>query len=173
MGAMAMTLVVATLLVLLGTNSAMAWDGAGVIHVSGKVMCQDCTKGYNEWVNGYRPIKGCKVSLTCMDDRRRVRHYVSDTTDEQGQFDMTVSKYINGKKLNEKLCSVRLLSSPDPTCNVLTDFAGGKSGIKLRRPTFLYRDMVKYILNPFYFTTPMCEQPDTSESDGSNGSNHY
>lgn len=30
----------------------------GVIHVSGKVLCQDCTKGWNEWVQGSKPIQG-------------------------------------------------------------------------------------------------------------------
>ncbi|EEF42850.1 conserved hypothetical protein [Ricinus communis] len=169
MGSFSLTLVAAALLLVVCTNLAVAWEGTGVIHVGGKVMCQDCTKGYHDWVNGDRPIKGCKVSLTCMDERRRVMYYESDITDEEGQFDMTVSKYINGKELKEKLCSVRLVSSPDQTCNILTDFAGGKSGVKLRRPTLIYRDMVKYMLQPFYFTTPMCEEPDTSQSDGT----HY
>ncbi|KAF2307475.1 hypothetical protein GH714_028979 [Hevea brasiliensis] len=172
MAAMAMKLLAALLLVGCA-NLALAWDGAaGVIHVGGKVMCQDCYKGYNEWVNGDRPIKGCKVSLTCMDERRRVMYYNSDVTDKLGQFDMTVNKYINGKVLKEKLCSVRLVSSPDPTCNILTDFAGGKSGVKLRQPTLIYRDMVKYVLGPFYFTSPMCDQPDTSESNYYHGSNY-
>ncbi|KAJ4838405.1 hypothetical protein Tsubulata_017435 [Turnera subulata] len=137
-------------------------DTTGFIHVAGKVLCQDCTKGYNEWINGDRPIKGSKVSLTCMDERRRVAYFVSDVTDQKGQFDMSVSKYINGKRLNDKLCWVRLISSPDPTCNVFTDFGGGKSGVKLMRPTSVYHDTLKYVLTPLYFTTPMCEQPDTT-----------
>lgn len=29
-----------------------------VIHVGGKVLCQDCTQGWNEWVTGAKPIKG-------------------------------------------------------------------------------------------------------------------
>lgn len=28
------------------------------IHVGGKVLCQDCTQGWNEWVHGAKPIKG-------------------------------------------------------------------------------------------------------------------
>ena len=116
---------------------------------------------------------GCKVSLTCLDERKRVMYYGSDTTDDEGEFDMSVSKYINGKELKEKLCSVRLVSSPDQTCNILTDFAGGKSGVKLRRPTHVYRDVVKYMLGPFFFTTPMCDQPHTTADDYSNYGANY
>lgn len=109
-------------------------------------------------------MAGSKVSLTCMDERRRVMYYNSDETDELGQFEMTVNKYINGKELKEKMCSVRIVSSPDPTCNLLTDFGAGKSGLKLTQPSFIYRDLVKYVVGPFYFTTPLCDQPDTTES---------
>jgi len=35
-----------------------ALDESGVIYVGGKVQCQDCTKGWNEWVNGGNPMKG-------------------------------------------------------------------------------------------------------------------
>ncbi|KAJ6407534.1 hypothetical protein OIU84_010926 [Salix udensis] len=173
MGALVWTLIAAALL--MGcTNPAMAREETyGVINVAGKVMCQDCTKGYSDWINGDRPIKGCKVSLTCTDDRGRVMLYDSDVTDERGEFDMIVSRFINGKQLKEKKCSVRLVSSPDPSCDILTDFAGGKSGVKLRRPTSVYRDTVKYVLTPFYFTSPMCDEPDTSDQDDdTQGNNH-
>lgn len=170
---------------------------AEVIHVGGKVLCQDCSKSYKEWVNGSQPLKGSsklincqrvfdfffllsqllnsfvvagvKVSLTCVDERSRVMCYKSDITDEQGQFDMTVNKLVNGKKqLKVKFCLVRLVSSSHPVCNIATDFAGGKTGIKLMRPTFVYNDLVKYRVGPFYYTTPMCEKPDTNEYQGSN-----
>ncbi|KAK1266140.1 hypothetical protein QJS04_geneDACA000233 [Acorus gramineus] len=143
-----------------------AWkEETKMYHVGGKVMCQDCTQGWNEWVHGSTPLKGCKVAVTCMDKRRRVVYHAIDETDEQGVFDVTVNRYINGKELEAKDCLVRLVSSPDPVCNVPTDFSGGRSGVKLRRPSHIYRDLVKYTLGPFYFTSPMCEEPDTSESD--------
>ncbi|KAI5584808.1 hypothetical protein BDE02_06G105800 [Populus trichocarpa] len=173
MAAPILTLIAASLLVGC-TTLAMAWEETyGVINVAGKVMCQDCTKGYNDWINGDRPIKGSKVCLTCTDDRGRVIHYDSDVTDERGEFDMIVSKYINGKQLKEKKCSVRLVSSPDPSCNILTDFAGGKSGVKLKRPTSVYRDTVKYMLTPFYFTSPMCDEPDTTDQYDDTQGNNY
>lgn len=132
-----------------------------VIHIGGKVLCQDCSGGWNEWVQGAKPIKGGKVSVTCMDERKRVVYYGSDLTDGQGVFDLIVNKYVNGKELKPDCCWVRLVSSPDATCNLLTNFAGGRSGVKLNRPTSVYRDMIKYGVGPFYFTTPMCDDPQT------------
>lgn len=100
--------------------------------------------------------------MTCLDDRNRVVHYASDLTDEAGNFDVTCQKFVNGKKLRPESCYLRLVSSPDPVCNVATNFAGGVTGVKLHRPSVVYRDLVKYALGPFYYTTPMCEEPDTT-----------
>ncbi|XP_030445376.2 non-classical arabinogalactan protein 31-like [Syzygium oleosum] len=162
MGMATAVLVIMALLVvrLGGADSVSAWEDGKVIHVGGRVLCQDCTKGYDEWVQGGRPIKGAKVSLTCMDQRHRVIFYGSDDTDGAGQFYMIVNKYINGKQLNEKLCSVRLVSSPDPTCDVATDFAGGCRGVELSRPSSVYREVIKYTVGPLYYTSPMCEKPE-------------
>ncbi|GMY19310.1 non-classical arabinogalactan protein 31 [Fagus crenata] len=171
MGGVVLAIITASLLVSC-TNLAFAVKEPKVIHVGGKVLCQDCTQGWNEWVHGGKPIKGGKVSITCMDDRSRVVYYGSDMTDELGQFDIIVNKYINRKELKAKLCSVRLVSSPDHTCNILTDFAGGRRGVKLSRPSLVYRDQIKYTLGPFYFTSPLCDEPDTSDSDESKGG-HY
>ncbi|KAL2345146.1 hypothetical protein Fmac_006431 [Flemingia macrophylla] len=158
----ALVFIFASMLVGCTNNLAVSALGEpGVIHVGGKVLCQDCTQGWNKWVNGGKPMKGVRVSLTCMDKRSRVVHYTSDTTDELGQYDLAVNKYVNGKELQTKRCSVRLVSSQDTVCNILTDFGGGKSGVKLNSPTSVYRSLIKYVLNPFYYTTPMCDKPDT------------
>ncbi|XP_019157183.1 PREDICTED: non-classical arabinogalactan protein 31 [Ipomoea nil] len=142
-----------------------AAEGTDSIHVSGKVLCQDCTQGWNEWVSGAKPIKGSVVSVTCLDERRRVMYYGSDLTDELGGFDLLLNKTsCYGKPLNPHNCFLRLVSSPDPVCNIPTDFAGGNSGIKLRRPTVVYRGLTKYEMGPFYYTTPMCDQPDTNNN---------
>ncbi|KAK7284952.1 hypothetical protein RJT34_19706 [Clitoria ternatea] len=164
----AVTFLIITASMLMGcsNNKAVsALDESRVIHVGGKVLCQDCTQGWNEWVNGGKPIKGVKVSLTCMDKRSRVVYYTSDTTDELGQYDMSMKKYVYGRELDTKRCAVRLVSSPDNVCNILTDFGGGKSGVKLNYPTSVYRSLIKYVLNPFYYTTPMCDKPDPRVSD--------
>ncbi|KAK7245027.1 hypothetical protein RIF29_39857 [Crotalaria pallida] len=163
--AVASIMIAASMLVGCTNNIVLAWDEPGVIHVVGKVLCQDCSQGWNEWVYGGKPIKGVKVSITCLDKRSRVVYYASDATDELGQYDITVNKYVYGKELDTKGCSVRLVSSPDYVCNILTDFGGGKSGVKLSRPTSVYRSLIKHVLSPFYYTTPMCDKPDTDASD--------
>lgn len=50
----------ASLLLWAALAAAEPWNHAGkdVIHVGGKVVCQDCTQGWNEWVNGAKPLKG-------------------------------------------------------------------------------------------------------------------
>ncbi|KAL8245213.1 hypothetical protein R6Q59_011471 [Mikania micrantha] len=145
-----------------------AKSGGGVILVGGKVLCQDCTEGWNEWVNGNKPIEGCTVSVTCMDERKRIIYYGSDKTDKAGEFEVTINRYIHGKMINPEACFTRLVSSPDPVCNIPTNFAGGKTGVKLGCPTTVYRDIIKYIHDPLYYTTPMCDEPDTSDNNDNN-----
>ncbi|KAJ7976867.1 Pollen Ole e 1 allergen/extensin [Quillaja saponaria] len=167
------TLIIAASFIMGFSNMVVAGENQPIIHVGGKVLCQDCTQGWNEWVHGSRPIKGCKVSLTCLDERSRVMYYASDITDEVGQYKLIVNKYnIYGKELNTKLCALRLVSSPDPTCNILTNFGGGKSGVKLGLATSEYKNLIKYVLDPFYYTTPLCDKPDINESNYGNGSNY-
>ncbi|KAH9615202.1 hypothetical protein KSS87_001187, partial [Heliosperma pusillum] len=89
---------------------------------------------------------GSTVSVTCLDERKRVACYKSDKTDDDGEFNMVMEKMVHGKKLNPKNCIVRLVSSPDPSCNVATNFAQGKTGVKLRQPSVVYRDITKYRL---------------------------
>lgn len=33
-------------------------DDPRVIHIQGKVVCTDCSKDWNEWVNGAKPLQG-------------------------------------------------------------------------------------------------------------------
>ncbi|KAL3825831.1 hypothetical protein ACJIZ3_021860 [Penstemon smallii] len=174
-----MFIVAASLFVLVGlTTGSYVNKDQEVFHVAGKVLCQDCTQGWNEWVNDGKPIKGSIVSVTCLDDRNRVVEFASDLTDDAGDFDITCDKYANGKKINPQNCFLRLVSSPDPVCNIATNSAGGKTGVRLTRPNVVYRDLVKYVLGPFYYTTPMCDEPDTtstpddSDSDDGKQSNY-
>lgn len=119
-------------------------------------------------------VVGGKVSVTCMDERSRVVFYASDLTDEKGQFDLIMNKYTtNGKEVKANRCSLRLVSCPDATCNVPTNFGGGRSGVKLNRPSLVYRDLVKYTLGPFYYTSPMCEKYDTTRYDDRGNGRNY
>ncbi|XP_071709713.1 non-classical arabinogalactan protein 31 [Rutidosis leptorrhynchoides] len=148
-------------------------DLNGVIRVGGKVLCQDCSEGWNEWVNGHKPIEGCTVSVTCLDERKRVIYYGRDKTDKTGEFQVSIKKYIYGKKIKPETCFTRLVSSSDPVCNIPTDFAGGKTGVKLGHPTLVYRDIIKHVIGPFYYTTPMCDEPETNDNDKDNDDNSY
>ncbi|OWM69667.1 hypothetical protein CDL15_Pgr025516 [Punica granatum] len=143
------------------TGMAIGWgEEAEEIHVGGRVMCQDCTKGWNDWAKGGTPIKGARVSVTCMDERSRITYYGGDDTDEAGRFNMVIDRYINQKMIIEKLCSVRLVSSPSDTCNVPTNFSGGCKGVKLRHPSLVYGKVIGYTVGPLYYTSSMCEEPE-------------
>ncbi|MCL7049824.1 hypothetical protein MKW94_016210 [Papaver nudicaule] len=162
--------VVATLLLACISLSEALYDEQSEIHVAGKIICQDCSKNWNEWAHGGKPIKGCKVSVICMDESYRPIYYSSDLTDEKGEFEMIINKKNKrGKDLKNESCKVRLVSSPDRACNVMTDFAGGKSGVSLTHPSAMYRNTIKYTLGPFYFTSPMCAEPDNTYSASKEG----
>ncbi|RXH76958.1 hypothetical protein DVH24_019846 [Malus domestica] len=81
-------------------------------------------------------VAGGKVCLTCMDERSMVY-----TT--------------KGKEVKANRCSVRLVSCPDATSNVPTNFGGGRSGVKLNRPSLVYRDLVS-ALSVHYITPILC-----------------
>ncbi|KMT02037.1 hypothetical protein BVRB_9g207700 [Beta vulgaris subsp. vulgaris] len=165
-----MNVVIVCMMVLLGCTlktTEATLDESKVMHVSGKVKCQDCSQGWNQWVEGAKPIKGCRVSITCLDEHKGLAYYGSDATDDDGQFNMMVDKSVHGKKISPKDCLVRLVSSPDPSCNIATDFAGGKKGVKLRQASVSYRGMTKYVVGPFYYTTPTCDDEPDTPSQGS------
>ena len=109
---------------------------------------------------------GSRVSITCLDDNKRIAHYGSDETDKDGQFNMAVNKTSHSnKKLNPKDCIVRLVSCPDTTCNIPTDFEHGKTGVKLRQPSVVYRGTTQFVVGPFYYTTPACNDDQDLDAD--------
>ncbi|GAV62924.1 LOW QUALITY PROTEIN: Pollen_Ole_e_I domain-containing protein, partial [Cephalotus follicularis] len=116
-------MLIATTLFMRCTNLIMAAVESKVFHVDGEVLFQDCTKSYNEWVSGATPVKGCVVSLTCMDERRKIVYCGSDVT-VRGQFEMMLNKYKYGKELKAELCVRLVSSSPHPPCHIATHFAG-------------------------------------------------
>lgn len=102
---------------------------------------------------------GSKVSLTCF-GRSQAVYYGSDETAETGKYQLTVSSYIDGKKLNPINCFVRLVYSPDPVCNIATDINGGLTGARLDIPTTENPNITKYRLHSFFYTTPTCNELD-------------
>lgn len=52
-------LIISAFLLTDSISATDAWkEGKEVIHVGGKVLCQDCTEGWNQWVSGAKPLKG-------------------------------------------------------------------------------------------------------------------
>lgn len=66
MGFAAASIIAASILLVCTNHIVLASDEAngGVVHIGGKVLCQDCTQGWNEWVHGSKPIKGI-IRTTC------------------------------------------------------------------------------------------------------------
>ncbi|XP_021732643.1 non-classical arabinogalactan protein 30-like [Chenopodium quinoa] len=145
-------------------------DETEKFHVGGIVKCQNCSGDWNEWAEGGRPIEGARVSITCLDEGKGLAFYNSDATDKYGKFNMVVVKVIHGKNLNPKDCIVRLVSCPDKSCNIPTDFGQGNTGVKLRQPSVMFRDKTEYDVGSFFYTTPTCDvnpDDDTKSYQGS------
>lgn len=61
-----------------GVADALKKDSE-VFQVGGKVLCQDCTEGWNEWVTGAKPIKGISLSFkSTYIHNRHVHGHVND-----------------------------------------------------------------------------------------------
>ncbi|MCL7044819.1 hypothetical protein MKW94_010920 [Papaver nudicaule] len=147
------------------SSEGLTKEETKLIYVAAKVLCQDCN---GDWINGAMPIEGSRVSIVCMDDaNRKVVYRGSNKTNKKGEFGMILNqKYINGKEIiKPKLCTVKLVSSPNPDCYIPTDFRGGRLGVKLNsvRPSFDEQrpNVTKYRLGPFSYTTPLCDEIDT------------
>ena len=98
------------------------------------------------------------VGITCVDGRGRVVYHGSDATDGQGVFNIEVpSKAASGADLAPSRCLVRLASSGDAGCAVLTDFNGGRTGQKPSRLTHSSPDRATYAVGPYYCTLPRCD----------------
>lgn len=135
-------LIVAFSVLTASVNLNVAGDSNdGVINVGGEVLCKDCTQGWG--LSHSKPIQGSRVSLTCF-GRSQAVYYGTDETAETGRYQLTVSSYIDGKKLNPRDCFVRLVYSPDPVCNIATDVNGGWTGVRLDVPTTVNPNITKY-----------------------------
>ncbi|KAK1400221.1 hypothetical protein POM88_010084 [Heracleum sosnowskyi] len=127
----------------------------GVINVGGRVRCLNCTQG--QGLKDSKPIQGSGVSLTCY-GRSQAVYYGTDKTDEAGKYQLTVSSYINGKKLNPRNCFVRLVYSADPACSIATVVNGGSTGVRLDVPTTVNANITKYRFHSFFYATPSCNR---------------
>ncbi|TVU31799.1 hypothetical protein EJB05_23501, partial [Eragrostis curvula] len=130
--------------------------------VTGTVLCQDCTKNWNAYAYNAKPIPGSVVSITCLDKRAgRTVYHGTDATDDKGVFNIEVpAELSNGCKIDASDCLVRLGSSGDAACAVLTNFNGGRVGEKPYRPVKIFPGEVTFAAGPYYATLPKCDVKD-------------
>ncbi|KAG6532164.1 hypothetical protein ZIOFF_006002 [Zingiber officinale] len=141
------------------SDGARQLEEVKVMYIRGQVLCQECSSAiWKEWIHG-KPMKGAKVAVTCLDSRQQTVYHVSATTDSKGEFHLPVSVSAGGKAMRPaEDCTVGLVSSPDTTCDIMTEFGGGKGGVK---PGHVWEQLVaaEYTVGPFFFAPRLCEQP--------------
>ncbi|KAK6932978.1 hypothetical protein RJ641_035872 [Dillenia turbinata] len=105
------------------------------VGVEGMVYCQSC-KHFGTWsLTDAKPIQGAKVSVICKDYKDRVTYYKTCETDKNGYF----YAQLDGFKMSHLLldhplhsCHVKLVSSPDQGCNLLSNINNALYGAPLR-----------------------------------------
>ena len=103
--------------------------------VEGMVYCQSCAHIGSWSLTGARPLPSAKVGISCRDHKNRVGFYKSVKADNNGYFycpleGLEVKRYYKGEFA--RACTVKLLSSPNGECNLLTNINGGIEGSALR-----------------------------------------
>lgn len=135
--------------------------GASKFRVTGKVLCQDCTKNWNAYAYNAKPVAGSVVAVTCLDKHTgRTVFHGKDATDEKGVFNVEVPYVVRGCQLAPSECLVRLVYSGDKGCAVLTNFNSGRSGEKPSRPYRSGPSEMVYSAGPYYSTLPQCDVDD-------------
>ncbi|KAL6905294.1 hypothetical protein ACP4OV_002895 [Aristida adscensionis] len=141
--------------------------GASKFAVTGTVLCQDCAKNWNAYAYNARPIPGSVVAVTCLAKRTgKMVYHGTDTTDSKGAFTIEVPYLVHGCELEATDCVVRLASSGDAACAVLTNFNGGKEGDKPSRCVQNgLGDVVVYAVGPYYAAPAQCDVKDKDDDD--------
>ncbi|XP_068667759.1 non-classical arabinogalactan protein 30-like [Aristolochia californica] len=115
--------------------SQAAEEVAADVVVEGVVYCQSCDR-YGSWsLTGAEPLPAAKVGVACKDYNGRVSYYKAFSADQHGYF----YAQLQGFKMNHyyldhplQACKVHLLSSPHPTCNLMSNVNWGIDGSPLR-----------------------------------------
>lgn len=104
-----------------------------VVVVEGMVYCQNCTHVGSWSLTGAKPLPSAKISIACKDHKNRVTFYKAVQANGEGYF-YTALAGLNDHHVNRPIdaCLVRLLSSPDARCNVLTNVNYGIEGARLQ-----------------------------------------
>ncbi|KAJ4970785.1 hypothetical protein NE237_003884 [Protea cynaroides] len=133
------------------------------VAVEGMVYCQSCKlKGTWSLVDA-KPISSAKVSIICKDQKDRVSFYQVAETDETGYFyqileGFTMKHYILDHPLHG--CTVHLVSSPLPSCKLVTNINYGLDGAALhynnKRLFGTKYEAVVYTAGPLVFRPAQC-----------------
>ncbi|KAF8402594.1 hypothetical protein HHK36_010682 [Tetracentron sinense] len=102
--------------------------------VEGMVYCQSC-EYFGTWsLTGAKPIPSAKVSVVCKDHKDRVSFYKAFSTNGNGYFYAQLEGFKMSHILDHPLhsCRVELVSSPLPSCNLLSNINSGINGSPLR-----------------------------------------
>ncbi|KAJ1254927.1 hypothetical protein BS78_K306900 [Paspalum vaginatum] len=135
-----------------------------VVRVEGVVLCQSCAHRGSQILDGAAPLPGAKVTVTCRDKKNRVMAYRRPVADSNGYFHAEFGVERAGDYFSKdpsKACFVRLLSSPDAKCNLVTNINGGLEGAPLRDEGKRWTDQrgienVVYAAGPLAFKLAMC-----------------
>ncbi|MQM20879.1 hypothetical protein Taro_053910 [Colocasia esculenta] len=130
------------------------------VAVQGVVYCQSCERVGTWSLTGAKPLPSAKVSVSCIDNKNRVRFYESFQTDGNGYF----YALLQGLELKGspaalqplRACKVRLVSSADPKCNLLTNVNYGIAGAPLREANETSYEVVLYSAGPLAFRPAYC-----------------
>ncbi|KAL6003172.1 hypothetical protein ACLOJK_023395 [Asimina triloba] len=117
------------------TQAAAASDEVVEPVVEGMVYCQNCSYIGSWSLKAARAIPSAKVSVVCKDHKGRVSFYKAFTADQNGYFYGQLRGYqLQNSYLDHPLqaCTVHLVSSPDPKCNLLSNINHGIDGAPLR-----------------------------------------
>ncbi|MQL69232.1 hypothetical protein Taro_001486 [Colocasia esculenta] len=136
--------------------SRCRWTGSS----AGVVYCQSCERVGTWSLTGAKPLPSAKVSVSCIDNKNRVRFYESFQTDGNGYFYAPLQgldlKGSPAALQPLRACKVRLVSSADPKCNLLTNVNYGIAGAPLREANETSYEVVLYSAGPLAFRPAYC-----------------
>ncbi|KAK1265014.1 hypothetical protein QJS04_geneDACA023563 [Acorus gramineus] len=132
------------------------------IVVEGMVYCQSCARAGSWSLTDSKNISTAKVGVACKDSKNhRIRYYKSFQTNHNGYFYAELKGLdVSAKDNALHACTVHLLSSADPRCNVPTNVNYGIYGAPLhdeqKRLYGKYYEAVIYAAGPFAFRPKVC-----------------
>ncbi|XP_030442595.1 non-classical arabinogalactan protein 30-like [Syzygium oleosum] len=131
--------------------------------VEGMVYCQSCKYSGTWSLSEAKPLGSAKVSVVCKNYKNRVTYYKTFQTEESGYFYAELTGYeMSHPILDHPLhaCRIKLVSSPQEECNLLSNINYGMYGAPLHYENkTLYRkeyNAVVYAAGPLAFRPSYC-----------------